>query len=215
MSASQQAGRKQLLPSEPVLIPSLKGLLGASALVVGGIVGILRSSTPALYTIASGLQWFTMGSTFWATRTTLCHALDVTPHSPHSDRLLPSAVASSVSAAMMGGLIKGRRTILPALLVFSLLGYSTQRIYNYFDARHTASMLAPPEPKDGRPLLQRVAASKWIPVRYISDEEYVGMLKGQLGRVQKEIAGLDNEIGKVKGEVEEAERKEKEGGRNI
>lgn len=76
-------------------------------------------------------------------------------------------------------------------------------------------MLAPPEPKDGRPLLQRVAASKWIPVRYISDEEYVGMLKGQLGRVQKEIAGLDNEIGKVKGEVEEAERKEKEGGRNI
>lgn len=73
-------------------------------------------------------------------------------------------------------------------------------------------MLAPPEPKDERPLLQRMAASKWSPVRYISDEEYVGMLRGQLGRVEEEIVGLDGEIGRVKREVEEAERK-KEGER--
>ena len=40
-------------------------LLGASGLIVGGVSGVLRSTTPMLFALASGIQWFTLGSTFW------------------------------------------------------------------------------------------------------------------------------------------------------
>ncbi len=36
-----------------------------SGIVVGGFGGVLRSSTPTLFALASGIQWFTLGSTFW------------------------------------------------------------------------------------------------------------------------------------------------------
>jgi hypothetical protein len=36
-----------------------------SGLVVGGFGGILRGSTPFLFSLVSGIQWFTLGSTFW------------------------------------------------------------------------------------------------------------------------------------------------------
>lgn len=39
--------------------------LGASGLLVGGISGLIRSSTPGLFAVASGIQWFALGSTFW------------------------------------------------------------------------------------------------------------------------------------------------------
>jgi hypothetical protein len=36
-----------------------------SGLVVGGFGGVIRSSTPTLFALASGIQWFTLGTTFW------------------------------------------------------------------------------------------------------------------------------------------------------
>lgn len=36
-----------------------------SGLIVGGFAGVLRGSTPFLFALASGIQWFTLGSTFW------------------------------------------------------------------------------------------------------------------------------------------------------
>jgi len=41
---------------------SLKGMSG---MVVGGFAGVIRSSTPTLFALASGVQWFTLGTTFW------------------------------------------------------------------------------------------------------------------------------------------------------
>jgi hypothetical protein len=35
-----------------------------SGLLVGGFAGIVRSSTPTLFALASGAQWFALGSTF-------------------------------------------------------------------------------------------------------------------------------------------------------
>ena len=34
-------------------------------MLVGGFAGIIRSSTPTLFALASGIQWFTLGTTFW------------------------------------------------------------------------------------------------------------------------------------------------------
>ena len=39
--------------------------LGASGLFVGGVSGLFRSSAPGLFALASGIQWFALGTTFW------------------------------------------------------------------------------------------------------------------------------------------------------
>ena len=38
---------------------------GGAGLVVGGVSGVVRSTTPVLFAAASGIQWFALGSTFW------------------------------------------------------------------------------------------------------------------------------------------------------
>lgn len=36
-----------------------------SGLVIGGFTGVIRSSTPFLFALASGFQWSVLGGTFW------------------------------------------------------------------------------------------------------------------------------------------------------
>lgn len=38
---------------------------GICGIFVGAIGGVLRSATPKLFAVASGIQWFALGSTFW------------------------------------------------------------------------------------------------------------------------------------------------------
>jgi hypothetical protein len=48
--------------------------------------------------------------------------------------------------------------------------------------------------KTSKPLMQRMADSKWIPLRSLSDQEYRGMLSEKLLSVEAEIALLDEKI---------------------
>jgi hypothetical protein len=48
-----------------------------------------------------------------------------------------------------------------------------------------------------KPLAQRMAESKWIPLRTLSDEEYRDMLGGKLLSVEAEIALLDDKIAEL------------------
>jgi hypothetical protein len=34
-------------------------------MLVGGFAGVIRSNTPTLFALASGIQWFTLGTAFW------------------------------------------------------------------------------------------------------------------------------------------------------
>lgn len=45
-----------------------------------------------------------------------------------------------------------------------------------------------------KPLMQRMADSKWIPLRTLSDQEYRGMLDEKLLSVEAEIALIDDKI---------------------
>jgi hypothetical protein len=45
--------------------PKTNSLSGASGLVVGGFAGVLISQHPALFSIAAGVQCFSLGSFFW------------------------------------------------------------------------------------------------------------------------------------------------------
>lgn len=91
------------------------------------------------------------------------------------------------SEEMLTILTGGR--LVPGLVIFSLLGYGGQSAFNMVDAWQMGR-----DPTPSKPLMQRMADSKWIPLRHLSDEEYRGMLNEKLLSVEAEIALLDEKI---------------------
>ena len=45
-----------------------------------------------------------------------------------------------------------------------------------------------------KPFLQRLADSKWVPLRSLSDDDYRGMLSEKLLSIEAEVALLDEKI---------------------
>lgn len=82
---------------------------------------------------------------------------------------------------------------MPGLVIFSLLGYGGQSAFNYVDNWQMEKAQTP-----SKPILQRMAESKWIPFRHLSDEEYRGMLSEKLLSIEAEIALLDEKIEDLK-----------------
>lgn len=78
---------------------------------------------------------------------------------------------------------------MPGLVIFTLLGYGGQSVFNRVDAWQMERAQTP-----SKPLMQRMAESKWIPLRHLSDEEYRNMLNEKLLSVEAEIALLDEKI---------------------
>lgn len=74
-------------------------------------------------------------------------------------------------------------------MVFSLLGYIGQKSYNAIDAWQ---MEQPDTPS--KPIIQRMADSKWIPLKSLSDQDYRGMLSEKLLSIEAEIALIDEKI---------------------
>jgi hypothetical protein len=44
--------------------------IGSSGVLFGSFIGVLRSPTPVIFALASGLQWFALGSTYWGSSAT-------------------------------------------------------------------------------------------------------------------------------------------------
>lgn len=79
--------------------------------------------------------------------------------------------------------------MVPGLIIFSLVGYGGQSAFNYVDKWQMEKAQNP-----SKPFMQRVAESKWIPFRHLSDEEYQRMLSEKLLSIEAEIALLDEKI---------------------
>jgi len=79
--------------------------------------------------------------------------------------------------------------LVPGAIIFSLLGYCGQSIFNGVDAWQLANANT-----TRKPFMQRMADSKWIPLRSLSDQEYRGMLSEKLLSIEAEIALLDDKI---------------------
>ncbi|KFY31185.1 hypothetical protein V493_01323, partial [Pseudogymnoascus sp. VKM F-4281 (FW-2241)] len=84
-----------------VVSPALQvgSLTGVSGLLFGAFGGVLRSTTPTLFALASGLQWFTLGSTFWATRTIALRELQAET-GESARKISASAIAGGVSGGI-------------------------------------------------------------------------------------------------------------------
>lgn len=187
----QSQRRQNDFPPEilELIIPALKvgSVTGVSGIFVGSFVGVIRSSTPRLFALASGIQWFTLGTAFWASRGLVLHAWGKEQVAPR-DKILASTLAGGFGG-MTGGLLRGRKNMVPGSIMFGLFGAAGQVLYNMMDVRNTeAERLDPGSEK--RSWLD----SKWSPVKVLSDKEYESMLQEKLLRVNAQIALVDENI---------------------
>ena len=99
--------------------------------------------------------------------------------------------------------------------MFTLFGYLGQTIYTTLDARHSAQVasdaqaVAEGKEKVGKRFWERIAEMKWSPLTVLSDGDYAIVLKEKLLRLEAEIASVDEEVEKMRGE--EQRMKENEG----
>jgi hypothetical protein len=99
--------------------------------------------------------------------------------------------ASTISGGVAGGavtkLMGGQ--LIPGLVVFSLFGYVGQVSYNAIDKWQLEQANTP-----SKPFLTRIAESKWVPLKSLTDDEYQGILSEKLLTIEAEIALIDEKI---------------------
>ncbi|RAH53414.1 NADH-cytochrome B5 reductase [Aspergillus piperis CBS 112811] len=114
----------------------------------------------------------------------------------YEDKATPKqrAYVSALSGGVAGGavtrLMGGR--LVPGLVVFSLLGYVGQSSYNAIDTWQMENANT-----TSKPFLQRMADSKWIPLKSLSDDDYRGILNEKVLSIEAEIALIDDKIGEL------------------
>ncbi|KAJ5710154.1 hypothetical protein N7493_009746 [Penicillium malachiteum] len=161
-------------------------LSGVAGLIYGGASGVIRSPNPVIHSISCGIHWAACGSTFWWMRSNIIKIHFKDQASPQ-ERTYVSAISGGISGGVVTRLMGGR--LVPGLVIFSLLGFAGQSAFNRVDAWQIERAQNP-----AKPLAVRLAESKWVPLRHLSDEEYRGMLGEKLLSLEAEIALLDEKI---------------------
>ncbi|KIW03722.1 uncharacterized protein PV09_05031 [Verruconis gallopava] len=185
---------------EGVLMPSLRvgAASGLAGLLFGGVVGTVRSAHPVLWASVTSIQWSLLGGTYWLFRSSLLQTR-VDDAADLRTRSYISAISGGLSAAVVGGVTRGRANILPGTVVGSLAGYAGQQAYSALDQRHTESIISSSsaggsDEAKREPLWRRITESRFSPVKRLSDQEYKKVLEDKLLRVEAEIAVLDDDI---------------------
>lgn len=95
-------------------------------------------------------------------------------------------------------MFRGPRNVIPGILVFSLLGFSGQHTYEWFDQRHTRKLQKQLAEARGEVehlnWLQRIAKKSWSPFSILTDDKYEDMLNEKLLKIEVEIALIDDKI---------------------
>ncbi|KAK2035067.1 hypothetical protein LX32DRAFT_688739 [Colletotrichum zoysiae] len=190
-AVEQQARpRRGLLPPGLVDLmgPPLKvgALTGTIGMFSGIAAGIVRDTTPALFALASGIQWFALGSSYWLSRTVVMSAWGGEEKLSNSSKVQASAIAGG-TAGMVGGLIRGPKNIVPGVMVFSLIGGTGQVFFN--------SMQDRPEVTEKK---KSFFESNWSPLKKLSDDEYREMIDEKMLKIDAEIALIDDKIAELR-----------------
>ncbi|OLN85703.1 hypothetical protein CCHL11_08294 [Colletotrichum chlorophyti] len=164
----------------PLKVGALTGTIGVFS---GVAAGIIRDSTPALFAVASGIQWFALGSSYWLSRTVVLNAWGGEEKLSSFSKIQASAIAGG-TAGMVGGLIRGPRNIIPGVIVFSLVGGTGQAILNGVQGKSSE----PAEEKTS------ILSSSWSPLRKLTDNEYREMIDEKMLKIDAEIALIDEKI---------------------
>ena len=148
-----------------------------------------------------------------ATRATILH--NYYPSPSQKDRLRASTFAGGITGGAIGGLFRGPRNVIPGTIMFTLFGYLGQTVYDALDTRHSEQVVldiqaaAEGKKRDRKHFWERIAEMNWSPLTAVSDENYRNTLEERLLRIEAEIAVVDEEVERVKGE--ERRMKERQG----
>ncbi|KAL5468276.1 hypothetical protein PMIN07_002962 [Paraphaeosphaeria minitans] len=189
---------------------NVSGLIRSAipGLLIGATYGTLRTQTPVLFSLVSGVQWFALGTTFFSIRTSILNStglrnwwnitrgaplLPAPDHDPsHSDRIRASTISGAATGFSLGFLFRGPRNVIP-------------------DARKSGKAREQMAMKErgevGETFMQRIAKSKWSPMKVLSDEEYEEMMRERILKVDVEIALLKDSIEALKKEKEDEDKK--------
>lgn len=167
-----------------IVAPSLKVGAGAAAggLFIGYAGGIVAGQPAGLFALASSLQCFTLGTSFYASRQVVYQTWGGQEHLSSLDKVKASSIAGGFSG-MMGGLLRGPRNILPGIIVGSIVGAGGQAIGGSFSNPHWGD---------------KFLASKYSPVTPLTDRDYEKMLEDKLLKIDAEIAIIDDNIKAVR-----------------
>ncbi|KAK0264307.1 hypothetical protein LTR01_001354 [Friedmanniomyces endolithicus] len=176
--------------SRAVLGPSFKvgAACGCAGFLFGGTSGILKGTTPFLFATAASIQTFALGTTFWACRSTILRTT-FSGEQLQSDLLKASSFAGGLSGGLVAAITRGRRSVLPATLMWSLFGGIGQLAYNGYATGNVTRQISPPED-----FWTKMARQSWFPLKALSNEEYSEMLREKMLKVDVEIALLDDRI---------------------
>ncbi|KAL1995134.1 hypothetical protein VTN49DRAFT_1321 [Thermomyces lanuginosus] len=168
-------------------IVKVGALSALGGLTYGGVSGILRASPhPVIHSISHSIHWAAFGSSFWWLRTNILH-MHFQDNATPKQRAYTSAIAGGISGGVVTRVMGGK--LIPGAVVFSMVGFLGQSSYNAIERWR--------QENEGRPsksILQRMADSRWIPLRSLSDEEFRNILNEKLLAIEAEISILDEKI---------------------
>lgn len=166
--------------------PSLKvgAASGIGGFLLGGGVGILKSAHPGLVAVFTGTQFFVLGSTFVCTREVL---LETAFREKSRRAELVSSTAAGALAGAAAGAFYGRVNSVAGACVVGTLSHLGQRYGHTIADR-------PTKQSDPRPVWDRLADSRWVPFRPISNSQYETMLVEKLVKVEAEISIIDEKL---------------------
>ncbi|KAK9851391.1 hypothetical protein MYU51_009649 [Penicillium brevicompactum] len=173
-------------PNSLLSAAKVGALSGAVGLIYGGAAGVIRSPNPMIHSLSCGIHWSIGGSSFWFLRSNIIKHHYKDQASPQQ-RKYASALCGGIAGGGVTKLMGGR--LVPGAIIFSLVGYCGQSIFNNVDAWQMENAHS-----TRKPFMQRMADSKWIPLRTLSDQEYRGMLGEKLLSIEAEIALIDDKI---------------------
>ncbi|KID75049.1 uncharacterized protein G6M90_00g056420 [Metarhizium brunneum] len=184
-----------------LVVPPLKvGVYSGTAGVLAGVGGaIARDTSPVASGVFSGVQWFMLGSSFWFTRSVGIKVYGGEGRMTTTDKVYVSGLAGSTAGAV-AGLARGPARLLPAMVIWGLVGAGGQAIAN----RSTPSQAS--KSSDGSSWL-----SKLSPLKKLTDEEYIDMMKEKILKVEVDIALIDDRIAELKAAEEEKEGRSQAG----
>ncbi|KAF7557335.1 hypothetical protein G7046_g6078 [Stylonectria norvegica] len=168
-----------------LLVSPLKvGAWTGTAGVLAGVGGsIFKETNPVVWGAVSGFQWFTLGTSFSFTRSMTIRAWGGEECVTRSDKTKASALGGTVAGAM-GGLIRGPKNIIPAMICWTVFGAGGQMIANRISTNVS-------KPKDENDSWMR---SRWSPLKKLTDQEYIDMMAEKMLRVVADIALIDDRI---------------------
>ncbi|OAA74193.1 hypothetical protein ISF_01094 [Cordyceps fumosorosea ARSEF 2679] len=174
--------------AELVFPPFKVGFWAGTAGVLAGVGGaIARDTNPFISGSVTGIQWFTLGTTFWFSRSLAMRAWGNQEVMKSSDRVIISTIAGSATGAV-SGLLRGPTKIIPAMIMWGLLGAGGQMLVH----RHEANQLKP-KVENGPGFWSRLN-----PLRKLTDEEYMDMMREKKLKLDVDISLIDDRIAELR-----------------